>query len=228
MPIQVFQTSVITRKPWRAPFSLTIAGRAQAPFFRHGVSEPSVILEKYIRKARIGRRAYKRAYRLKNRDGLRAYDRDYPLKNRDKKRTYLKAYRRKNQDRRRAYNRNLFEQWVALRAPQADSERMGKEWLLNNGFQYVYMFADYLNGTEKDTYPQRFPFDYYAEKNGERWFVDATVGLSKRVDVNVIRAFPRFARIGVLFVGKERSCLIEKRRPELRNLSLKPSTIRAI
>jgi hypothetical protein len=183
---------------------------------------------KLIEEARIGRRAYNRAYRLKNQDRLRAYDRDHLPKNRDKKRTYLKAYRRKNQDKRRAYNRNLFEQWVALRAPQADSERIGKEWLLNNGFQYVYMFADYLNGTEKDTYRRRFPFDYYAEKNGERWFVDATVGSNKRVDVNVSRVFLRFARIGILFVGKERSYLIEKRRPEPRNLSLKPSTIRAI
>lgn len=47
------------------------------------------------------------------------------------------------------------------------------------------------------------------ERRGERWFVDATIGEGKSIDVVVASIFSRFARLGILFVGKEDSFLVE-------------------
>jgi len=115
----------------------------------------------------------------------------------------------------REWQRRVFGKWSQIRASHADHERIGKQWLFNNGFTYVYAFAEHLNYKSTEGYYRKnFAFDYYAEKDGDRWFIDATTSFSRRLDHALLDVFLRFSRIGILFVGKTESYLLEITRPQ--------------
>lgn len=108
---------------------------------------------------------------------------------------------------------HIAQMWRLLRAPQIISEKLGKRWLLNNGFDFVYVFAEHRRA-HSASFRLRFPFDYYAETNGQRWFIDATTAVSKPLDIFIITLFMRFAKVAVLFVGSENCILVEITNPK--------------
>jgi len=101
------------------------------------------------------------------------------------------------------YRNRIDSAWDLLRASQIESENVGRMWLHRNGFDFVYRFAD--NANTRGQLRRNFPFDYYAEKDGIRWFIDATTSKHKHVDVKLYKIFSRFSRVALLFVGRQYS-----------------------
>lgn len=52
------------------------------------------------------------------------------------------------------------------------------------------------------------------KNNGEKWLIDATTACGKALDVPILNVFLRFMKVGVLFVGKKNSYLLEITRPQ--------------
>jgi len=89
-----------------------------------------------------------------------------------------------------------------------ESEEFGKKWLLKHGFQYVWWFGEHKNNRSKVI--TNHPYDYYAEKNGEPWLIDATVAYQKNQNRGLLEAYLRMVRIGILFIYPDESNAILK------------------
>jgi hypothetical protein len=148
----------------------------------------------------------------KQREYHRKYYRDHRVYLRTKKAQDARKWRMNHPEQAKTINerckKKRFSVWSKLRASFSESEAIGKTWLLNNGFDFVYLFSEHPN-KQSGCFRTHFPFDYYAEKNGESWFIDATIGMYKYIDPELARIFGRFSKMGILFVGKEESCLNE-------------------
>ncbi|MGD0343106.1 MAG: hypothetical protein ABSA76_15505 [Bacteroidales bacterium] len=88
-----------------------------------------------------------------------------------------------------------------------EMEEPAKNILLNRlGFSYVNRFADSPNYSHSImTGRKLFPFDFYCEKNGEKWLIECTCSESKRLDKELVRIFrDRIGlRIGIIFMSKK-------------------------
>lgn len=100
----------------------------------------------------------------------------------------------------------------------------GKVILPEMGFTYVLPLNDSIKiwGQHKRRTRSKFPFDFYCEKDGQKWFIDVTAYIKK-----VLPSTPLWdklgVRIGVLFVCRDlqRYCFKDGTGKEFVSLALK-------
>ena len=82
------------------------------------------------------------------------------------------------------------------------AERFGKAFLEMNGWDYVWWFSEHENNSniENERKYSHHPFDYYAEKGSEVWFIDATKNYTKNLNIALLEPYLRRHKIGYLFI----------------------------
>jgi len=106
-------------------------------------------------------------------------------------------------------------------------EVLGFEILKNLNFDFLYRFGEHRRaklGNGKHLIGEKindsgfrtgFPFDVYAEKNGECWFIDVTASSEKYLDDNLVTIFRRTGfKFGVLFISEKLSYFDLKELPK--------------
>jgi len=128
-------------------------------------------------------------------------------------------------------HKEVKEWWDSLEPKIANAEEFGRDWLEAHGFEYVYWFGEHVN-TKRRTKLNRkalyrySPFDYYAEKDGQLWFIDATTMCYKDLNLALIKPFMRFAKVAVLFVKRDGSgCILKVLKKPVRTVYLSKSDV---
>lgn len=112
-------------------------------------------------------------------------------------------------------HKEITKYWYSFERKLENPERVGYRWL-SERFEYVYWFAEHPNTKRKGRHAGYYmyaPFDYYAEKNHQPWFIEATTMPYKDLNKSLLVPFMRFAKVGVLFIKRDGSgCILKELR----------------
>ena len=99
---------------------------------------------------------------------------------------------------------------VVPQAIRSLSQMFGKAWLETNGWDFVWWFSEHDNirRVEESRKYILHPFDYYAERGDETWFIDAKKSWTDVLNKAVIEPYLRRHKIGFLFVLPDASRVI--------------------